>query len=112
VREKIEFILPAHGHVLGNSFGAPFDPVHLIDNLKAHRLKREAKIKEVLRLDPQGDLTTWVKRAYDDVPERVWPAALRSLSAHVERLLEMGLGFELSLTAQEQLKHPSKVLEL
>ncbi len=112
VREKIEFILPAHGHVLGNSFGAPFDPVHLIDNLKAHRLKREAKIKEVLRLDPKGDLTTWVKRAYDDVPERVWPAALRSLSAHVERLLEMGLGFELSLTAQEQLKHPSKVLEL
>ena len=112
VSEHIEFILPAHGHVLGNAFGAPFDPVHLIDNLRAHRLKREAKIKDVLRLDPKGDLSTWVKRAYDDVPERVWPAALRSLSAHVERLVEMGLEFELSLKAQEQLKHTSKVLEL
>ena len=112
VTEKIEFILPAHGHVMGNTFGAPYDPVHLIDKLKAHRLKREAKIKEVLHLDPKGDLSTWVKRAYDDVPERVWPAALRSLSAHVERLVETGLAFELSLKAQEQLKHPSKVLEL
>lgn len=110
--EKIEFILPAHGYVLGNALGAPYDPVHLIDNLKNHRLKREAKIKDVMRQDPKGDLSTWVKKAYDDVPERVWPAALRSLCAHVERLVEQGLEFELSMRAQEQLSSPGKILQL
>ena len=104
VNGKIEFILPAHGHVLGNTFGAAFDPVDLIDRLMAHRLKREAKIKSVILKDPQGDLSTWVKEAYDDVPQRVWPAAKRSLSAHVERLVEMGLGFELSEGAKAQMR--------
>jgi len=112
VKERIEFILPAHGHVLGNVWGAPFDPVHLIDNLKNHRLKREAKIKDVMQKDPHGDLSTWVKKAYDDVPQRVWPAAMRSLSAHVERLAEQGLAFELSERAKAQLKAPSTPLQL
>jgi hypothetical protein len=35
---------------------------------------------------PDGNLDDWVRLAYDDVPERIWPVAKRSLEAHVIRL--------------------------
>jgi recombination protein RecT len=54
--------------------------------LKAHRLKREAKIAAAMRKLPQGTPEDWLPIAYDDVPERMWPVAARSLAAHVERL--------------------------
>jgi recombination protein RecT len=75
----IEFILPAHGYVLGQAKDA-------IAQLKAHRLKREAKVWAVMQANPSGTLDDWVPLAYDDVHERVWPIAKRSLLAHVERL--------------------------
>ena len=73
------FILPAHGYVLGEARAA-------IAYLKAHRLKREAKIAAVMRKLPQGTPEEWLPLAYDDVPERMWPVAARSLAAHVERI--------------------------
>lgn len=73
------FILPAHGHVLGFAR-------QVIAQLKAHRLAREAKVAAVMRADPEGTMDDWVAKAYDDVPERVWPVAKRSLLAHVERI--------------------------
>ncbi len=75
----IEFILPAHGYVLGQAPTA-------IAHLKAHRLKREAKIRAVMQAHPTGTLDDWVKTAYDDVDARIWPVAKRSLLAHVERI--------------------------
>lgn len=75
----IEFILPAHGYVLGDAHAA-------ITRLKAHRLAREAKIMAVIQADPKGSMDDWVAKAYDDVPERVWPVAKRSLLAHLQRL--------------------------
>ena len=90
-QDRIEFIAPAHGHVMGNYHGAPHGPQHIITQLKNHRLKREAKIKAVMLAHPNDSLNEWVKWAYDDVPERLWPAAMRSLTAHVKRLLELGL---------------------
>ena len=75
----IEFILPAHGYVLGQAPTA-------IARLKAHRLKREAKIRAVMQAHPAGTLDDWVKTAYDDVDARIWPVAKRSLLAHVERI--------------------------
>ena len=75
----IEFILPAHGYVIGQAKTA-------IAHLKVHRLKREAKIKAVVDGMPDGTLDDWVPLAYDDVDERIWPVAKRSLAAHVERL--------------------------
>jgi hypothetical protein len=33
----------------------------------------------------------WVKLAYQDVPERLWPVAERSLLAHVQRISALGL---------------------
>jgi recombination protein RecT len=80
----IEFILPAHGHVLGFARQA-------ITHLKAHRLKREAKIAAAIQALPQGSLQEWVEKAYDDVPSRLWPVAARSLQAHVDHIREQAL---------------------
>ena len=77
---NINFILPAHGYVIGQAKTA-------IAQLKAHRLKREAKIMVVMQAIPDGTLDDWVPLAYDDVDERIWPGAKRSLLAHVERIL-------------------------
>jgi recombination protein RecT len=80
----IEFILPAHGHVLGFAHQA-------ITHLKAHRLKREAKIAAAMQALPQSSLQEWVEKAYDDVPPRLWPVAARSLQAHVDHIREQAL---------------------
>lgn len=85
-RDHIEFILPAHGYVLGNLWDEPHDARACISHLKQHRLKREAKILGVMQLHPQGSMDDWVQLAYDDVPPRLWPVAMRSLLAHVERI--------------------------
>lgn len=81
---RIEFILPAHGWVLGFASDA-------IARLKAHRLHREAKIVAAMQARPQGGLEDWVELAYDDVPPRMWPVAKRSLLAHVQRIESLGL---------------------
>ncbi|MFD0666824.1 MBL fold metallo-hydrolase [Ramlibacter sp. MAHUQ-53] len=80
----IRFILPAHGHVLG---GAP----EAIARLKAHRLQREAKVLAAMRARPGGSLDDWLPLAYDDVAPALWPVARRSLQAHADRLLTLGL---------------------
>ena len=54
--------------------------------LKQHRLAREAKVVAALQALPDGTLDDWVARVYDDVPQRLWPVAKRSLLAHVQRL--------------------------
>ena len=88
--DGIAFILPAHGYVLGNVYGQPYDAADVIRRLKAHRLQREAKILRVMQALPEGSMQDWVERAYDDVPAQLWPVAMRSLTAHVERIREMG----------------------
>jgi recombination protein RecT len=85
-QDHIEFILPAHGYVLGNLWDEPHDARACIHHLKQHRLKREAKIWNVMQQHPEGSMDDWVKLAYDDVPPRLWPVAMRSLLAHVERI--------------------------
>ena len=79
---KVDFILPAHGYVLGQASDA-------IAQLKAHRLRREAKIFKVMQSQPDGTMDDWVARAYDDVPPRMWDWAKRSLLAHVQRIEAM-----------------------
>jgi recombination protein RecT len=75
----VEFILPAHGHVLGEARAA-------IAQLKGHRLAREAKVIAAMQALPEGTVEQWVELAYADVPPRMWPLAQRSLIAHVERI--------------------------
>jgi len=83
-KHGIEFIMPAHGYVLGFAAQA-------IGHLKAHRLQREAKVIAAMQARPQGTLQDWVELAYDDVPTRMWPVAQRSLLAHVQRIEALGL---------------------
>lgn len=78
----VEFILPAHGYVIGFARTA-------IAMLKAHRLKREARIAAAMQKLPDGTPEQWLPIAYDDVPERMWPVAARSLAAHVARIQQL-----------------------
>ncbi|MCX7251530.1 MAG: MBL fold metallo-hydrolase, partial [Burkholderiales bacterium] len=80
---QVDFILPAHGHVLGHA-------AQVIERLKAHRLAREAKVAAAMRALPDGQLDDWVRLAYDDAPERLWPVAKLSLQAHVQRIESLG----------------------
>ena len=101
-QHQVEFILPAHGYVLGDwrasedNVSAPLEggALRAIAHLKAHRLQREAKVARAMQSSPEGSADDWVRLAYDDVPERLWPVAKRSLLAHVERLQSLG-GFNL-----------------
>lgn len=94
----VHFILPAHGYVLGDhprSGDNPGAPEHggaraAIAHLKAHRLAREAKVARAMQAIPDGSIDDWVKIAYDDVPERLWPVAKRSMLAHVEHIQSLG----------------------
>ena len=57
----------------------------------AHRLRREAKVLAAMQALPQGSPQEWVRIAYSDTPEKLWPIAERSLLAHVERIRLLGL---------------------
>lgn len=81
---NVEFILPAHGYVLGNAR-------LVIAGLKNHRLAREAKVIAAMRAQPAGSLQDWVAHAYADTPQPLWKLAERSLIAHVERIEALGL---------------------
>ncbi len=93
-QSQVCFILPAHGHVMGDwprSADNPSGPEHggaraAIAQLKAHRLAREAKVAQAMAALPEGSPEDWLRLAYADVPERIWPVAMRSLLAHVQRI--------------------------
>jgi glyoxylase-like metal-dependent hydrolase (beta-lactamase superfamily II) len=74
---------PGHGHLIT----APAEEVR---RLIAHRLKREEKIHAALAAQGPGTLEMLVRHAYDDVPERIHPVAMRSLHAHLLRLEHNG----------------------
>ncbi|MCD2511142.1 MBL fold metallo-hydrolase [Comamonas endophytica] len=80
----VEFILPAHGYVLGRAR-------QVIARLQAHRLAREAKVARAMQAAPDGTPEDWVRLAYSDAPPALWPVAQRSLLAHVERIRALGL---------------------
>jgi recombination protein RecT len=81
--EPIEYILPAHGWVLGFAHEA-------IRQLIAHRLRREDKVLGAVRASGGGTLDELVKRVYDDVDPVMHPVAKRSLFAHLEKLAADG----------------------
>ena len=81
--QNLQYILPAHGHVMEDASGA-------IRRLHAHRLIREAKVLAAVQALPDGEPEDWVPLAYQDTPEALWPLARRSLLAHVQHLRELG----------------------
>lgn len=80
-------IAPGHGRVID----APHDEVR---KLVAHRLKREAKVASALEKLGAGSLDELVPFAYDDVSDRLWPVAKRSLHAHLIKLAREGKAIE------------------
>lgn len=79
----VHYIAPAHGYVMG---GPGNEALNAIGRLKAHRLAREAKLIRVMQAHPEGNLDDWLAQVYDDVPQRMWPVARRSLMAHLARI--------------------------
>jgi len=76
-------LAPGHGHVIET----PHDEVR---RLIKHRLGREQKVLAALRKAGRGDLDALVPLAYDDVSERLYPVARRSLLAHLLKLEHEG----------------------
>jgi len=78
-------VLPAHG--------APIeDGAARLRHYVAHRLAREAKVRAaVARFEARGATEDEVvEHAYEDTPPAVWPIALRSARAHLEKLAAEG----------------------
>ena len=83
---QVAFILPAHGHVLGNVWGEAYSAIDCMNRLKNHRLARERKVLKAMQALPDGSMDDWLALVYDDVPQAIWPVAMRSLEAHVQHL--------------------------
>jgi recombination protein RecT len=92
-QHSVDFILPAHGYVLTRCNGADHTggAKRAIEELKAHRLKREAKVLAAMRAKPGATIEDWVPLAYADVDATLWPVAARSLTAHARRIEALGL---------------------
>jgi glyoxylase-like metal-dependent hydrolase (beta-lactamase superfamily II)/8-oxo-dGTP pyrophosphatase MutT (NUDIX family) len=74
---------PGHGYLIG----APHREVR---RLIAHRLAREAKVAAALRQRGPSTLEELVADVYDEVSPRLHPVALRSLAAHLDKLVAEG----------------------
>ena len=79
----IAIIAPGHGYLIG----APHKEVR---RLVAHRLAREAKVAAALKSRGAATPDELVSVVYDDVSPKLHPVALRSLSAHLDKLVADG----------------------
>jgi glyoxylase-like metal-dependent hydrolase (beta-lactamase superfamily II) len=84
LHEPIDYILPAHGWVLGP---APEAIRHLI----SHRKAREAKVLGAVRRARSAPLGQLLPVVYDDVRPQLHAVASRSLLAHLQKLQDEGL---------------------
>lgn len=87
-QHHIQYLLPAHGYVMGGSTAAV---IAIIEHLRAHRLNREQKVLRAMRKTQSDDLDDLLPIAYDNVPRALWPIAKASLSAHVKRIQDHNL---------------------
>ena len=76
-------VAPGHGRLITT----PHDEVR---RLIAHRLKREEKVLGALGRKSPATLDELLPLAYDDVPEKLYPPARRSLHAHLIKLAREG----------------------
>ena len=80
-------LAPGHGRLIET-------PHEEARRLIAHRLKREEKVVRALAQKGKGTLDELVPLAYDDVSERLFPVARRSLHAHLIKLAREGRAVE------------------
>jgi glyoxylase-like metal-dependent hydrolase (beta-lactamase superfamily II)/8-oxo-dGTP pyrophosphatase MutT (NUDIX family) len=79
----LAIIAPGHGYLIG----APHKEVK---RLVAHRLAREAKVTAALQRKGASTLEELVVEVYDEVSPRLHPVAMRSLTAHLDKLVAEG----------------------
>ena len=77
--EDIGWLAPGHGFLMTQ-------PKRVIEAVIAHRLKREAKVVDALQALGPAPVDALLERVYADVPTRMFPIALRSLTAHLIKL--------------------------
>jgi len=75
----IKIIAPAHGHLMSEAY-------QVVDDLVAHRMRRENKVIESLQRSPNSNLDTLMGFAYADVDKRLYKIAKLSLWAHLLKL--------------------------
>jgi glyoxylase-like metal-dependent hydrolase (beta-lactamase superfamily II) len=80
---ELAALAPGHGRVINT-------PHEELRKVIAHRLKREQKVIDALERKSPGTLDELVPLVYDDVSERLYPVARRSLHAHLIKLVEDG----------------------
>jgi glyoxylase-like metal-dependent hydrolase (beta-lactamase superfamily II) len=81
--EDIRIVAPGHGYLIG-------EPHREVRRLIRHRLAREHKVLGALRLMHALAPEELVDRVYDEVPSRMHGMALRSLTAHLDKLAAEG----------------------
>jgi glyoxylase-like metal-dependent hydrolase (beta-lactamase superfamily II) len=84
---ELAALAPGHGRLIET-------PHEEARRLIAHRLKREEKVIRALAQKGEGTLDELVPLAYDDVSERLFPVARRSLHAHLIKLAREGRAIE------------------
>lgn len=81
--EPLQWLAPGHGFLMAQ-------PRRAIEQVIAHRLKREAKVADALRDLGPAPAEALLPPVYDDVPPRLHGVALRSLKAHLFKLRDDG----------------------
>jgi glyoxylase-like metal-dependent hydrolase (beta-lactamase superfamily II)/8-oxo-dGTP pyrophosphatase MutT (NUDIX family) len=77
--EDLDWLAPGHGFLMP-------EPHRVIEAIVAHRLRREAKVVDALQALGPASADSLLARVYADVPTRMHPIALRSLTAHLLKL--------------------------
>jgi glyoxylase-like metal-dependent hydrolase (beta-lactamase superfamily II)/8-oxo-dGTP pyrophosphatase MutT (NUDIX family) len=80
----LEWLAPGHGFLMA-------EPRRAMQAIIEHRLAREAKVLAALRNLGPATADVLLARVYADVPARLHPVAMRSLTAHLLKLRDDGL---------------------
>ncbi len=85
----LDWLAPGHGFLMA-------EPRAAMEHIVAHRLEREAKVVAAMQQLGPATLAELLPVVYADVPERMHPMALRSLTAHVLKLADDGRASEVT----------------
>jgi glyoxylase-like metal-dependent hydrolase (beta-lactamase superfamily II) len=81
--EDLLILAPGHGYLVG-------EPHREVRRLIQHRLAREQKVLHALERMCSYTPEQLVRKVYDDVSPRLHGVALRSLAAHLDKLVAEG----------------------
>ncbi len=79
----LDWLAPGHGFLMAQ-------PREAIESIISHRLRREAKVLAAVHAHGPAEAPALLATVYADVPERMHPVALRSLTAHLIKLRDDG----------------------